>query len=88
MFGSLIYRILPKPLRRKMDAGLWQFYVDKLQNPIAFNPWERREGIAFLETIKGKMYEDFTPEETERMRQLAYLFMERGIRMVRRGLHH
>jgi len=74
---------LPKSLKKKVYARIWQFYVDNLQNPVAFNPWERREGLAFLETIKDKIYDDFTPEEIERMRQLADLFTERGIRMIK-----
>lgn len=81
-----LWKLVPKPIRRRIDSSLWESYRAKIESPLLFHPWERREFMPFLESVKDKLFEDFTTEEVEKMRQLGTLLIERGLRLTKRGL--
>ena len=84
MGRNLLYKALTPALKRNYN-WVWQLCIWNLENPIAFNGWERSEYTAFLNSIKGKSHEELTREEIDEMRHLSDVFIEKGIRVMTIG---
>ena len=84
LIGAL-FGTLPHPIKHKASVWLWQYYRKMLNDTRVFHPWERREFIPFLEAVKGKNYDELTEVERAKYEDLANLFLERGIRVIKKG---
>ncbi len=79
---KLLYKLLPQLIKRKISQRIYKYCAEKLNNSALFHPWEQRELLAFIESIKDKPFDELTVEENTRMRTLLDLFTERGLHLV------